>query len=253
MKTEIQNQYLFMNIKNKLRKILLKAIFKRDPIGIDPYTEIQNNFKDYNFEIFFDIGANIGQTISSIRNVFPNSQIWAFEPVQQTFGVLKANMANKNVHCFQIGFGSENMETEIYVNRQDPLSTSNSIVNETNNESNSEGKQKIRIEKLDTFCENHSISKIDYLKIDTEGFDLEVLKGSCELLKNEKISFIEVEVSTSPENSFHVKYEAVKEYLENHSYRIFGIYEQVLEWTTKTPYLRRVNVLFVSKNLTKNK
>ena len=257
-----------MNIKKtlkaqifKVKKILIILIYKVTKwtkyrifsFGIDPYLDIQFHFKDYNFALFFDIGANIGQTTDDIRNIFPDSEIWAFEPVKKTFEILKVNTNNKNVNCFQLGFGDKNFETEIFVKKDGSDSRMNSILNEENSNINSVEKEKIKIETLDTFCKIHDINKIDYVKIDTEGYDLKVLKGSYELLNDQKISFVEVEVSMNPENTLHVKFEDVKEYMESFDYRVYGIYDQKNEWKTNTPILRRVNILFVSKTTYSNK
>ena len=95
------------------------------------------------------------------------------------------------------------------------------------------------------------IKHIDYLKIDTEGYDLEVIKGASDLLSRNAISFIEVEVSMNPNNTFHVSLEEVKKHLGQNNYFLFGLYEQVLEWKIKAPVLRRCNALFISGALAK--
>lgn len=246
-----------MNIKKTVKHLIYKItklnISKKLPFGIDPYEDLQYRFKNYNFNLFFDIGANVGQTVNAIRNNFPTAKIWSFEPAQKTFEMLKANTVDKNVTCWQLGFGSQNMETEIFINQDNHTEPSNSIFNNQNNKINgNQKKEKIKIETLDAFCKKHSINKIDYVKIDTEGYDFEVLKGSYKFLKAQKISFIEVEVSMNPENTFHVKFENIKEYLESFNYRAFGIYDQVHERSTTPPILRRVNVLFISKNFYNN-
>ena len=56
----------------------------------------------------------------------------------------------------------------------------------------------------------------------------------------------------NPENTFHVKFEDVKQYLEKFDYRIFGIYEQVPERSINKPILRRVNIVFVSQTIYNN-
>ncbi len=249
-----------MNIKKHLYKIKIifkdllysitgLSIYKKLPLGINPFIDIQFKFKDYSFTLFFDIGANTGQTVKDIRKVFPKTAIWSFEPVEKTFKILQVNTVNQKVNCFQIGFGSQDMETEILISNDNSVSEMNSIFNVGIKNINSLEKEIIQIKKLDTFCINHSINKIDYVKIDTEGYDLEVLKGSYELLKNQSISFVEVEVSMNPENTYHVKFEKIKEYMESFDYRVFGIYDQTQEWPTKTPILRRVNALFISKTI----
>ena len=50
---------------------------------------------------------------------------------------------------------------------------------------------KIKIETLDEFCKKNNIEKIDYLKIDTEGSNFDVILGATEMIKNKKIKYIQ--------------------------------------------------------------
>lgn len=102
---------------------------------------------------------------------------------------------------------------------------------------------------LEEFCESNGIKFIDSLKIDTEGYDLEVLKGSSELLKKSSIAFIEAEVGMNPKNNLHVDFLVIREYLKSYNYFVFGIYEQTHERKAGLPVLRRANVLFISGDL----
>jgi hypothetical protein len=106
--------------------------------------------------------------------------------------------------------------------------------------------ERVKIVSLDSFCADNAIPHISYLKIDTEGMDLEVLKGACSMLSREAIDFVEVEAGMNPDNLHHAPFEDLKSGLESHGFRLFGIYEQVSEWPTGAPHLRRVNAVFLS-------
>jgi hypothetical protein len=99
---------------------------------------------------------------------------------------------------------------------------------------------------IDAFCAEHRIERIDYLKIDTEGHDLEVLKGSHEMLSSDRISIVEVECGMNPGNTYHVPFETMKPRLEGYGYRLFRLYDQVCEWPTREPHLRRANAVYLS-------
>ena len=105
--------------------------------------------------------------------------------------------------------------------------------------------QPVAVQTLDAFCRDKAIESIDYLKIDAEGSDLDVLRGAEGLLSSGAIYLIECECGMHPGNKVHVPFEAVKAHLEAHSYRVFGIYEQSSEWLERKPFLRRVNALFL--------
>jgi hypothetical protein len=51
----------------------------------------------------------------------------------------------------------------------------------------------ITVTTLDSFCEEHAIPRIDLLKIDTEGYELDVLKGARKMLERNHIGLIQFE------------------------------------------------------------
>ncbi|MDW7690528.1 FkbM family methyltransferase [Flammeovirgaceae bacterium SG7u.111] len=235
----------------KIRQAILKTtgltVYRNLPIGIEPLRDLKSDFKNYQFHTFFDVGANVGQTALHFKRLYPKSVIWCFEPVKKTYEVLKSNTANKHIKCHQIALGAKAMTQDIEVHKDNIDSTMNSLINPTRFDNKQTKNESIQVQTLDLFCNEKSISSIDYLKIDTEGYDLEVLKGGVQNLTKQSISFIEVEVSMNPENTYHVNFIEVKNYLERFDYRIYGIYDQVHEWQTLKPILRRANILFVAK------
>lgn len=56
-------------------------------------------------------------------------------------------------------------------------------------------KQKVKIAKLDNYVKFHKIKNIDILKIDTQGYELNVLKGATKMLKSTIVKFIEIEIT----------------------------------------------------------
>ncbi|TMM57542.1 FkbM family methyltransferase [Maribacter algarum] len=245
-----------MGFKIFLRNLFQQAtglfIYKNLPFGINPLNDIQRRFPNHELKIFFDVGANVGEYVDHIQKFFPNAEISCFEPISTTFEILKSHVQNQNVNCYQIGLGSENTEMEISID-QNSRSDMNSLVNVVRSDNPDLVSETIQIRTLDDFCSEHSVTSIDYLKIDTEGFDLEVLKGARNFIQNQYVSFVEVEVSMNPENTFHVDFVEVKHYMENFGYRLFGIYDQMYEWQTGTPILRRTNPVFVSELVYKKK
>lgn len=226
-------------------------IYQKKPFGVDPFSDLKNRFfQDYQFKTFFDVGANIGQTAHHIHDAFPNSDIWCFEPIKRTFEQLRNNTRNIAVKRFHLGLGSENKTLNILID-PDHRSDMNSLINPSETNNAKTANETIEIQKLDDFCLSQSVKTIDYLKIDTEGYDFEVLKGAQGLLQEQSISFVETEVSMNPENTFHVDFVDVKRYMESYGYRLFGLYDQFYEWQTGTPILRRTNPLFVSERVYK--
>jgi hypothetical protein len=104
----------------------------------------------------------------------------------------------------------------------------------------------VDIVTLDAFCVARGIDRISFLKVDTEGGDLDVLRGAERLLAEQRIDVVQVEAGMNPGNERHVPFETLKAYLESHHYHLYGIYEQVGEWPLGEPQLRRTNPVFIS-------
>ena len=84
----------------------------------------------------------------------------------------------------------------------------------------------ITLTTLDIYCEERGIEEIGLLKIDTEGFDLEVLKGGAEMLKHQRVSFIQTEAGMTRFNTKHVPFHDQQQVLAEMGYVLFGIYDQ---------------------------
>jgi len=109
--------------------------------------------------------------------------------------------------------------------------------------------QEVDLKSVDNFCYEHHIENISFLKVDTEGYDLEVLKGAENMLKNQAAAILQVEAGMSFRNALHTPFEELKAHLEHRQYVLFGIYEQVREWTKNEPHLRRANLVFISEQV----
>ena len=144
-----------------------------------------------------DAGANTGEYSLLLKDVLPLATIYAFEPNPVTFKVLKekTKMIN-NVKSFSIGLGSAESTMEIYTYKNDKSSEHASVIKEvmvTLHKSEQIENYQVSIINLDSFCKDHSLEKIHFLKIDTEGFELEVLKGAAHFIKEKNIEVIQFE------------------------------------------------------------
>jgi|WetSurMetagenome_2_1015567.scaffolds.fasta_scaffold00064_40 FkbM family methyltransferase len=244
-----------MSIKSELKKLAEKITDTRIyrvrelPRGIDFIQDIANAMPMYRVQIVFDVGANVGQSTHIYLARFPESGIYCFEPVDDTFRRLQDNMkGNARVYCHRLALGSSNRKGEMALQGKSDMYflLDQSKAPLMNNDVKTES---VNIVTLDEFCSANGIDRINYLKIDTEGGDLEILKGSVNMLSEQKIDFVEVEAGMNPGNDRHVPFESLKGFLESHEYFIFGIYEQINEWPTRKPHLRRTNPLFISRRI----
>jgi FkbM family methyltransferase len=241
-----------MTIKRQTKKLIERLTGARLwPHGVDLFRDISTLLPMFRAEIVFDVGANVGESAKKYVDWFPESQIYCFEPVRGTFHELQENLkGNERIHCFHFAFGASKGKGEMVLQGSSDrfflLNPSKNV--SVNNESILE---KVDIETLDEFCSGREINQINLLKIDTEGGDLEVLRGAENMLSKHAIDLVEAEAGMNCRNERHVPFEVLKQYLESKRYYLFGIYEQVNESPTKEPHLRRTNPVFISERTIK--
>lgn len=145
----------------------------------------------------FDVGANAGEYSLLVKDIFPLAKIYAFEPNLVSFKRLSEKTRSiSQVSAFPLGLGATKSVAEIYTYKNDKASEHATIIKGVMLElhkSEDIEKYKVNIIDLDGFCLDHYIKKIDFLKIDTEGFELEVLKGAALFLNKNAIEVIQFE------------------------------------------------------------
>ena len=132
-------------------------------------------------------------------------------------------------------------------------SVSNTIVNNIEENNLNFRCEEVDLTTIDKFLIEKNVKHVNYMKVDTEGYDLEAMKGAENALKNKRIDFIETELSMNSTNQFHIDYFSMVEYMLKYNYLVFGIYEQIHDFVIKKPVLRRSNVVFISQNIFDNR
>ena len=136
------------------------------------------------------VGSNIGLNEVSLSQI-PGSNIWGFEPFPSTYEIAKENIKSnglENVEIINIGMSNEPGSISMGLGGD---SGSNSVTIQ-----NVEGNVDCSFTTIDEFVAERKIDKIDYLKVDAEGHDVEVLKGGKKCIKEFKPT-IRIELSTS--------------------------------------------------------
>ena len=184
----------------KLLKLLRYSLWRKALFhGIAATTEHQNLIKDTNPETIIDIGSNKGQFIMLIEQFFPNKIIHSFEPINEMLEKQKNFFKfKKNIFFHNFALGSEALEREFFITkRMDSSSFFKINTANTKGYNNSSYKinehRKINIKTLDEVLHNKEIIQPVLIKIDVQGFELEVLKGSEKILK--KTNYLLIEVS----------------------------------------------------------
>jgi FkbM family methyltransferase len=134
-----------------------------------------------------DIGANIGvHTLIASKLSSNKGSVFACEPVGYIYSRLKENIDMNNalnVQMVKKAFSDKTGTSEITISL-DGFDAWNSMGGESNNTGHHFRKETIETITLDDFINDRglSISDIDFIKIDTEGWEFNVLKGSTVLM-----------------------------------------------------------------------
>lgn len=143
-----------------------------------------------------DIGSNKGQFILLILKFFPKLKIYSFEPIKELLDKQK-NIFNlrENIFFFNYGIGSKNKNLNFFITERTD-SSSFLKINTSGNYNNDyfvKEKRNIKIRNLDQILKNKNLTKPILIKIDVQGYELEVLKGAKQILS--KVDYILLETS----------------------------------------------------------
>lgn len=142
----------------------------------------------------FDIGANVGDYTKLLAATFPDSHIYSFEPVKETFAILSKNIVENNVTLNNIGIGEAEGERTLYLDK-----ANSGLASLYNRQLDYLGislcrQEQVKLTTLDFYCEENQIEAIDFLKMDIEGSEYNALLGASNLLKGGKIKVIQIEM-----------------------------------------------------------
>jgi len=189
-----------MKLFNKFIKLvkLLKHQKTRKGLlnNIAANIELEDLVKELKFKTLFDIGSNKGQFILLIEKIFDiDKNIYSFEPIKEIFEKQKIFFSNKkNIFFFNFALGEKSSRKTLNITkRKDSSSFFEVNDNIKNTDYLVDEKREIEIKSLDEIMENRNLIKPILAKIDVQGYELDVLKGSKNLLK--KIKYIIIEVS----------------------------------------------------------
>jgi FkbM family methyltransferase len=169
------------------------------PFGIDYLNDIRrlSSLADISINVFFDVGANLGQTSSAALTTFAGATIFAFEPDQTSFAKLGENVQSSRFKAFNVALSDRSGEARFF--DYGALATSNSLVEDSQyakRANHAATVTTVECETLDSCCARLSISHVDVLKIDTEGHEMAVLQGASQMLVKQRVRFIYVEFNT---------------------------------------------------------
>lgn len=208
----------------KTTKLLGGHLFSREslPTGISWLQDIHRGLALDAAPVCFDVGANVGQTVATLREAFADAYIHAFEPfATPRQALLSATASDARVTVVPTAMGAAPGHLMVQPNRESQMSSLTGHLTP----GNGLPAERVEIDTLANYCARAGIDFVDVLKTDTEGYDLEVLRGASSLLAQQRIGYVFTEVSFMPDDRQHTPFLPVLELMTGHQYRFLGLYE----------------------------
>lgn len=174
---------------------------------------------------YFDVGAHFGQyVLVAAKRVGRAGSVHAFEPTSETYLQLEANLrlnsfpwvvANRNAVFDQVG----EMELNVCLNGKAEF---NSLTKPIRPDQEVVGAERVPVITLDSYCHDKNIHKIDLLKIDVEGAELNVLRGAQGLLKDGKVTAIVCEFNERTAENMGYSTRELRMEFETLGFRLFA-------------------------------
>ena len=217
------------------------------PVGLDHAYDVSRFLESpSNVKVIFDVGANEGQSVGQYVPAFLCAQIYSFEPFTSVYSALVGRVSKfSGVRTFQLAFGYTNRIARI---QAAALSVQNTLRNELSENCFSPDGELVTITTLVSFCPEQNISRIELPKTDTEGSDLQALKGAEAILRSKEIRFILTEATLHPNDGYHTSFFHVTEYLSGFGYYFVDLYDHAFASSSPTrPPLHYCNALFTAR------
>ena len=213
---------------------LNKFGYKISKIRTYNFDHIFKKFEKKHDNIIIDVGTNRGQSIENFVKIYTNYEIHCFEPLNNLYEELKKKYGhNKNIYLNNCALGDKNQESKFFKYHNDVNSSFNRPIDGSdwekkkkkilNKEKLIEEEFEVKILKLDEYFKANQLKFIDLLKIDTQGYEDKVLNGSNEILKNNKIKFIQVEFIMGNQYENRLNIIDYENHLIKNNFRLYGI------------------------------
>ena len=196
--------------------------------------------------LVIDVGAHDGSAFSIPYAKDRNNLVYAIEPIPALADKIRASGLT-NLHVFCVAIGEQEGLATLYINQDSQ--TSSLLPNDAKGPWSSYadnlktyGTLEVSVIRLDSFMRSNRITEVDLLKINAQGYDLQVIKSAGDLIR--KIRRIQLEVQVTPLYKGSASKDEVVEYLEALGFRLVNTVfqteglEQNLEFVRLYRYLQ---------------
>ena len=198
----------------------------------------------FNPSIVVDCGAAWGEWSIGFKNIFPNSFIIAIDASKWTSN----NIPGSDITEIEVLSDIDDKEMTFYRKKENldegTFCTGDSLFKENTHyyQKHNTIESIVKTKTLKYILDKHQKNKIDVLKIDTQGSEILIMKGICNMIKD--IEFIELECSLVDFNLGGCNLYDVIDFLKND----FEIFDIVQLHKHHNKYLSQVDIIFQNKN-----
>lgn len=182
--------FFLIKIKNQINKIIAYSLIQDHIFKNSGEALLIKKLSPF-LTTCIDVGANIGEWTDMVLSYSDEhiQKIIIIEPGKKAFDQLFSKFS-KDKRLLILNKGLGHVNSHLFFNEQSNAGEMSSFVPSSNNNNT---QTLIEVITLDEFLKDQDFVCIDFLKIDCEGFDFNVLKGAEESLRNRKIGIIQFE------------------------------------------------------------
>lgn len=203
-------------------------------------------FDHSGIQTVIDVGAHSGEFASAVREVLPEAHILSFEPQPDCYDELRQKMATrKPFQAFCMALGDQSGEISFYRSR---FSKSSSVLKMSERHqtefpwtAGDLTEIKVKIDTLDNVAKGLDLRQNVMLKLDVQGYELNVLRGAVNTFP--QIACLLVETSAVQLYEGEALFDEVAAFLSEHGYIYSGTWEQT--YSAKDGRLLQSDSLFV--------
>jgi len=175
--------------------------------------------------VIFDVGANEGWFFHCWTDWCPPAEVHAFEPAEEAFTRSKIYDA-PNIHLNRVAVGRTPGKLPLHVLSESTVSNSLlAPVDETWREigyhTGEVFMREVDVITLDDYARRNAIESVYLIKIDVQGFELEVLEGAAEVLQ--RTDYVFVEAALRPLYEGAPRFTAVYDFLADHGFHLMTL------------------------------
>lgn len=144
----------------------------------------------------FDVGANKGQFLNLVVSHLGShlGEIHSFEPAHATFEALARNAPKRDgVHLNNFGLSHQPGTAQLFYDKESSGLASLTKRDLSFRNIAFENQETVQLSSVDDYCRANLIEKIDWLKLDVEGHELDVLKGAAEMFSRKAVNLVTFE------------------------------------------------------------